>query len=82
MRKYKSLKEERIEKIFCNQCGKEIKMQKGMPLEGTCRLKISWDYFSNKDAETHLIDLCEECYDKWVGTFAIPVTVEEENELL
>lgn len=82
MRKYEFLKEEKIEKIFCNHCGKEIKVEQGRPLEGTCQINITWDYFSNKDTEKHSFDLCEACYDQWVASFAIPVTVKEENELL
>ena len=37
----------------------------------------SWGYFSKKDGETHSFDLCEECYDKWIGGFQIPVGIQE-----
>ena len=37
-------------------------------------------YFSHKDGVTHSFDLCEACYDKLIGTFAIPVTEKEEFE--
>ena len=38
-----------------------------------------WGYFSNKDNEVHRFDLCEECYDRMVSQFVIPV--EKENEV-
>jgi len=29
-----------------------------------------WGYFSQKDGENHVLDICEECYDKWRSSFA------------
>lgn len=65
-----------IEKIICNQCGKEIPMVNGRMAAGVCSIHQTWEYGSDKDGETHEIDLCEDCYDKWVTEFQVPVTVE------
>ena len=39
-------------------------------------------YFSRKDGLRHRFDLCEDCYDKWIHTFAVPVEEMPETELL
>ena len=41
-----------------------------------------WGYFSRKDTTRHIFDLCEECYDKWILEFKIPVEEKESLELL
>lgn len=82
MRKYTSGIEKKIEVVKCNKCGREIKKENDMLLEGVCQLEINWGYFSDKDGEVHSFDLCEPCYDEWVKTFAIPLAVKNENELL
>ena len=54
---------------FC----KEIIVKNGMTEEDVFSAKKRWGYFSNKDNEVHVFDLCEACYDQWIATFAIPV---------
>ena len=39
-------------------------------------------YFSKKDGIRHRFDLCEDCYDKLVQGFVLPVEETAENELL
>lgn len=79
MRQYQyRLKEERkTERIFCNQCGKEIIVKNEMPQEDILTVEKRWGYFSEKDNEVHRFDLCESCYDKLIAQFVIPV--EKEN---
>ena len=45
-------------------------------------MRVSWGYFSEKDGETHSFDLCEECYDRITGQFAVPVEKKDELELI
>lgn len=73
MRQYKIQETKEIEKIICNKCGKEIVVKNGVPEEDTFSVEKRWGYFSNKDNEVHEFDLCEECYDKWIATFIIPI---------
>lgn len=70
------------EKIICNRCGKKLDVKDGIAREGFFHGEICWGYFSKKDGEKHLFDLCEDCYDKLVGSFAVDVTIEEKTELL
>ena len=45
--------------------------------EDILEVEKRWGYFSNnKDNEVHKFDLCEECYDEFVGTFQIPIEIE------
>ena len=41
----------------CDSCGNECG-------EEYIRLQVTWGYESNKDGETWLADLCENCVDK------------------
>ena len=59
--------------------GKEIKIKDGVIREGLLSVEKRWGYFSDKDNEVHRFDLCEECYDRMVSQFVIPV--EKENEV-
>ena len=63
-------------KIICNKCGKEIALENGMCFEDVLSVEKRWGYFSEKDNEIHQFDICESCYDEFVGTFQIPVEKE------
>ena len=80
MRKYKSNGE--LETVICNCCGKKLVVKDGIMREGALNVEHAWDYFSEKDGEIHRFDLCEECYDKMIKEFAIPVEEEEIVELI
>lgn len=73
MRQYKMQETKEVEKIICNKCGKEIIVKNGMSEEDVLSVEKRWGYFSSKDNEVHGFDLCEECYDRWIETFAIPI---------
>jgi len=68
--------------IYCNMCGRRIQAEQEIVQEDTIRIEKIWGYFSDKDGEKHSLNLCEECYDKWIKGFAIPPEVSEENELI
>ncbi len=70
------------DKIFCNRCGKEVRVENDIVKEGIFSVRYPFGYFSNKDGQIHSFDLCEECYDYVTGTFQLPCTVEENKELL
>ena len=73
MRQYKMQETKEVEKIICNKCGKEILVNNGVAEADVLSVQKRWGYFSNKDNDVHEFDLCEECYDKWIATFAIPI---------
>lgn len=82
MRQYLDEKNKILQKIVCNQCGRELKLQNGIVQEGVFHGEARWGYFSEKDGEHHSFDLCESCYEKLLKGFQIPATVEDQTELL
>lgn len=69
-------------KVICNQCAKEMKLEKGYLKEGCFSVDYAFGYFSTKDGTRHKFDLCEECYDKLISQFQIAVEVTTNYELL
>ena len=84
MRQFKeqTRKVKEVTSIECNKCGRVIPVVEGVPQEDVLTVDKQWGYFSEKDGEVHHFDLCEECYDRAVAEFAIPVDVEESLEYL
>lgn len=82
MRRYDTEMGEQLVQVICNQCGREMKLEKGYLKEGCFTADYPFGYFSHKDGTRHHFDLCEECYDKMVRQFSVPVEVSQEKELL
>ncbi len=82
MRKYSLTQRKRISKMKCNVCGKELKVENGIVTEGVCSVDYNWGYFSGKDGERHSFDICEQCYDRIVKQFSIPIDIDENRELI
>ncbi|MCB7306354.1 hypothetical protein NE683_19890 [Bariatricus massiliensis] len=80
MRQFKiyNKQEKEITKIICNQCGKEIEVVNGIAKEEVLTVEKQWGYFSDKDTEFHQFDMCEQCYDKLISSFRIPVEIRPE----
>lgn len=68
--------------VICNRCQKKLKVKNGILSEGAFEGVQRFGYFSKRDGMKHSFDLCEECYDKMIAEFAIPVKEEELSELL
>lgn len=69
------------ERIYCNKCGKEIVRDHHGNDPDYLHVKKQWGYFSDKDLEIHEWNLCEECYDRFLKEFAVPVSAKEALEL-
>lgn len=82
MRRYEDDQGGKLIQVICNRCKKELKVENGYLKEGCFHGNINFGYFSEKDGIRQKFDLCEECYDKMVKDFAIPVEEMPENELL
>lgn len=68
--------------ILCNMCGKVIKFDHGILKEDVFQGHKEWGYFSNKDLEVHKFNICEDCYEKLIQTFKIPIQVEKKIEVM
>ena len=84
MREYKEKEQKELElaNVVCNQCGKELLIEDGILKEGCFSIDYQFDYFSDKDGYIYSFDLCEECLDKWIQNFKIPVHIQETKEFL
>ena len=82
MRKYKDKSRNELSKVCCNKCGKKLKVKDGIIIEGNFSIEYDWGFFSNKDCERHIIDLCEKCYDEFIKEFKLPVDIENKTEVL
>ena len=67
--------------VVCNGCGRELKVENGILKEGCFEGKQVFGYFSSMDGLEHRFDLCEECYQKMIARFSVPVTEREVTEL-
>lgn len=68
--------------LFCNLCGKSIKIENDIVMEDVLEVTKKWGYFSERDMEVHHFNLCEECYNKLISQFKIPVDIEDNIEAL
>ena len=68
--------------VICNCCNKELRVENGILKDECIHVSHAFGYFSEKDGETQSFDLCEECYNKMIAKFRIPVVSGERTELL
>ncbi len=68
--------------ICCNSCGKVLKVENGIMKEDAFEATKEWGYFSRRDMEVHHFNLCEECYDKMISKFMIPIEIRKKLEVL
>lgn len=67
--------------MYCNACGKELKMDHGILLEDAFEARKQWGYFSKKDTQMHSFVLCEKCYDQMIERFVYPPEITEVTEI-
>ncbi|MBE5946075.1 MAG: hypothetical protein E7259_03910 [Lachnospiraceae bacterium] len=71
-----------LNQISCNKCGKQMKRENGVIKQDFLEVTKAWGYFSKKDGKTCNFTICEECFDKMIEEFKIPVEVTDTIELL
>ena len=69
------------EKLFCNCCGRELKMEQGRLLEDFFHMEKTWGYFSGKDGVVQRADICEACVEQWMQGFKIRPETAERTEI-
>lgn len=82
MRKYDEMNNMELKEMKCNKCGKNIKIENGIVREGVFNVEYNWGYFSKRDGEKDIFDLCENCYEEMIKEFLINVEIKENVELL
>jgi len=61
--------------VRCNVCGRSIMKDASGYFEDHVAISKAWGYHSPYDGETHVIDICIECYQNWTAQFEIPPKV-------
>lgn len=82
MRIFSEDKENRLVKVVCNCCGRELLTENGILKEECIHVAHHFGFFGKEDGESQKFDLCEECYREWIQKFSIPVEKWERTELL
>lgn len=82
MRVYLDDKKTELVTVVCNGCGKKMMVENGILKEECIHVTHDFGFFGSKDGESQSFDLCEECYQKWIAGFSIPVEKWERKELL
>lgn len=80
MREYRENRE--LTKVVCNACGKKMLVENGILKEECIHVEHDFGFFGERDGESDSFDLCEACYEKLIGGFAVPVDRRERKELL
>lgn len=71
-----------MKKVFCNQCGRQILSVNDRLEEDIFEGKKQWGYFSKRDLELHSFILCEDCYDRMIEGFKLPVEISPVHEAM
>lgn len=71
-----------MERIYCNRCGKELKIHNGIPHEDFIHICKAWGYFSKKDGMQQEFVICEDCAERMEQEFVIPSRLYDTTELL
>jgi len=71
-----------MEKARCNCCGKVLKVERNIVCEDFVHIKKSWGYFSKRDGITQEFTMCEQCVEKLVAGFVVPIEEYETKELI
>ena len=82
MRRYLDEKNTELVSVICNDCGKELLVENGILKDGCLNVDAPFGYFSRKDGQIHSFDICEDCYEKMIARFRVPVECREAKELL
>lgn len=82
MRVYSEQKETQLTGAVCNCCGKKLLVENGFLREECIHVSHDFGFFGKKDGTSHAFDLCEECYEKIIAGFSVPVETHEREELL
>ncbi|MGN0204001.1 MAG: hypothetical protein ACI4BB_05635 [Coprococcus sp.] len=80
MKKYDEDNKE--EMIICNCCGRTITWAGSSDKAAFLEVNQEWGYFSKWDGCSHSFHMCEQCYEKMIGTWVYPPDIKEKTELL
>ena len=60
-----------VESTLCNMCGEQLIVNDFGYTEDYLSIQKTWGFGSEMDGQTHNIDLCINCYKKFISEFRI-----------
>ena len=74
MKQYETVEttEQKVAGIRCNCCGRLICPDKAHPYRNYLSIEKEWGYDSPYDGERHSMEICSDCYQKWISSFSFP----------
>lgn len=82
MRVYSEQREKKLAEAVCNCCGRKLLVENGFLKEECVHITHDFGFFGKRDGTSHAFDLCEECYEKLIAGFTVPVETCEREELI
>ena len=67
-----SVVKQALSDVRCNVCGRSVSKDASGYFEDHIAISKAWGYHSPYDGETHVIDVCVDCYQDWTVQFEIP----------
>lgn len=77
----KQYTEQKLARVVCNGCGKEILVNDGIAKEDYFEATHTFGYFSKADGKQISFELCEDCLLQMLKGFSIPAKEIEKTEL-
>lgn len=74
--KIETIVAKKLSGIKCNCCGKDITTDKFGYTSDYLSVEKRWGYGSTFDNEVHSFDICEDCYQKIIKGFKIPIDID------
>jgi hypothetical protein len=68
-----------LEAVVCNGCGKSIQHDDIREMNKMNGFTATFGYDSKHDWEVWRFDLCEECLEKIIDQFVVPVDINEQE---
>ena len=65
------IKQDKLDKIFCNICGREVLKNKFGRFEDYLSINKIWEYDSEFDGSMHSFDICQDCYKNLLANMKI-----------
>ncbi|WP_105616628.1 hypothetical protein [Vallitalea okinawensis] len=80
MKKYKTIviKKTEVDSVICNCCGREINKDQYGLMEDYITIKKTWGYNSAFDGQSHELDVCNDCYEKWIKSFKHKFSLKDD----
>lgn len=72
------IQESHVDQIICNCCGEPINKYQ-IFTNDYISFQKQWGYNSDYDNKKHKFDICQNCYQKIISNFKIPIEINDST---